>query len=65
MERAHLAGRSHEEMHRTSLKASVAVAVILTISVWAGGALLSFFGIGIPAFRIASGLLELFPGLSH
>jgi multiple antibiotic resistance protein len=54
-----MAGRSHEEMYRTTLKASVAVAVILTIAVWVGGALLAFFGIGIPAFRIAGGLLVL------
>ena len=46
-------------MYRTTLKASVAVAVILTIAVWVGGALLAFFGIGIPAFRIAGGLLVL------
>ncbi|MGA9664838.1 MAG: MarC family protein [Gallionella sp.] len=59
-----MAGRSHEEMHRTSLKASVAVAVILTIAVWAGGGLLSFFGIGIPAFRIAGGLLVLLIAIS-
>ncbi len=51
--------RRPEEMHRTALKASVAVAVILTLSVWVGDALLSFFGIGIPAFRIAGGLLVL------
>lgn len=51
--------RRPDEMHRTALKASVAVAVILTISVWAGDVLLSFFGIGIPAFRIAGGLLVL------
>ncbi|MGA7749921.1 MAG: MarC family protein [Gallionella sp.] len=54
-----MAGRPPEEMHRTTLKASVAVAVILTIAVWVGDALLSFFGIGIPAFRIAGGLLLL------
>jgi multiple antibiotic resistance protein len=46
-----MAGRSHEEMYRTTFKASIAVAVILTIAVWVGGALLSFFGIGIPAIR--------------
>src|SRR3972149_2172818 len=51
--------RRPEEMHRTALKASVAVAVILTLAVWVGDALLSFFGIGIPAFRIAGGLLVL------
>jgi len=54
-----MAGRRPEEMHRTALKASVAVAVILTLSVWVGDALLSFFGIGIPSFRIAGGLLVL------
>lgn len=46
-------------MHRTAFKASVAVAVILTLAVWTGDSLLSFFGIGIPAFRIAGGLLVL------
>ncbi|MBI5430997.1 MAG: NAAT family transporter [Nitrosomonadales bacterium] len=51
--------RRPEVMHRTALKASVAVAVILTLAVWVGDALLSFFGIGIPAFRIAGGLLVL------
>jgi multiple antibiotic resistance protein len=35
------------------------VAIILILSVWAGDALLSFFGIGLPAFRIAGGLLVL------
>lgn len=54
-----MADRRPEEMHRTALKASVAVAVILTLAVWVGGALLSFFGIGIPAFRIGGGLLVL------
>ena len=51
--------RRPEEMHRTALKAAVAVAVILILAVWAGNALLSFFGIGIPAFRIGGGLLLL------
>ena len=46
-------------MHHTALKASVAVAVILTLAVWTGDGLLSFFDIGIPAFRIAGGLLVL------
>ena len=51
--------RRPEVMHRTAFKASVAVAVILTLAVWTGDSLLSFFGIGIPAFRIAGGLLVL------
>lgn len=59
-----MAGRTSHEMERTTFKASVAVAVILTIAVWAGDALLSFFGIGIPAFRIAGGLLVLLIAIS-
>jgi len=51
--------RRPEVMHRTAFKASVAVAIILTLAVWSGDSLLSFFGIGIPAFRIAGGLLVL------
>ncbi len=53
------ADRRPKEMHRTAAKAAVAVAVILILAVWAGDALLSFFGIGLPAFRIAGGLLVL------
>lgn len=51
--------RRPEEMHHTALKTSVAVAAILILAVWAGDGLLVFFGIGIPAFRIAGGLLVL------
>ena len=54
-----MADRRPEVMHRTALKAAIAVAVILILAVWAGDGLLSFFGIGIPAFRIAGGLLVL------
>lgn len=51
--------RRPQEMQRTALKTAIAVAVILILAVWVGEALLSFFGIGIPAFRIAGGLLVL------
>lgn len=54
-----VADRRPEEMRRTALKTAVAVAVILILAVWAGDAMLSFFGIGVPAFRIAGGLLVL------
>lgn len=56
--------RRPEVMHRTASKASIAVAVILTLSVWTGDSLLSFFGIGIPAFRIGGGLLVLLIAIS-
>ena len=59
-----MAGRSPAEMYRTTLKASIAVAVILTLAVWVGDAMLTFFGIGIPAFRIAGGLLVLLIAIS-
>jgi multiple antibiotic resistance protein len=51
--------RRPQVMHRTAIKASIAVAVILTLAAWVGDGLLTFFGIGIPAFRIAGGLLVL------
>jgi multiple antibiotic resistance protein len=54
-----MAGRSPDEMHRTALKTASAVAIILILAVWVGDGLLSFFGIGMPAFRIAGGLLVL------
>ena len=54
-----MAGRSSEEMRRTAFKTAVAVAVILVFAVWAGESLLTFFGIGIPAFRIGGGILLL------
>lgn len=54
-----MADRSPEDMHRTAMKAAIAVAVILVLTVWAGDGLLIYFGIGMPAFRIAGGLLVL------
>ena len=54
-----MADRRPEVMHRTALKAAISVAVILVLAVWVGDGMLSFFGIGIPAFRIAGGLLVL------
>lgn len=54
-----MADRPPEEMPRTALKVSVAVAVILILAVWVGDNLLAFFGIGIPSFRIGGGLLLL------
>ncbi|MHB1586835.1 MAG: MarC family protein [Acidiferrobacteraceae bacterium] len=53
------ADKSAQEMHRIAAKTATAVAVILILSVWVGERLLDFFGIGVPAFRIAGGLLVL------
>ncbi len=56
--------RRPQEMHRIAAKTAVAVASILIFSVWAGDGVLGFFGIGIPAFRIAGGLLVLLIAIS-
>ncbi len=54
-----MAGRNPNEMHRTAGKVAVAVAIILIVAIWLGDGLLHFFGISIPAFRVAGGLLLL------
>ncbi len=53
------ADRSGADLRHTSMKTAVAVVVILLLSIWVGDGLLGFFGIGIPAFRVAGGLLVL------
>jgi multiple antibiotic resistance protein len=58
------AHKSTGEMRHIAAKASIAVGVILIISIWAGNFLLQFFGIGMPAFRIASGVLVLVMAIS-
>ncbi len=56
--------KSEVEIKRIAIKTAVAVAIILVISIWAGSAVLQFFGITMPAFRIASGLLVLLVAIS-
>ena len=58
------ANKSRSETKRIAIKSSMAVAIILVISIWAGGVVLQFFGITMPAFRIASGLLVLLVAIS-
>lgn len=58
------AHKSTGQMRHIAAKASIAVGVILIISIWAGNLLLQFFGIGMPAFRIASGVLVLLIAIS-
>lgn len=57
------AGRPHER-HRTALKACLAAAAILAVFAAAGGAIFAFFGITLPAFQIAGGILFTIMGMS-
>lgn len=58
------ANKSEPEVKRIAIKTAMAVAVILVISIWAGSTVLQFFGVTMPAFRIASGLLVLLVAIS-
>ncbi len=51
--------RSETEVKSIARVTAFTVAVVLIIAAWTGETLLSFFGIGIPAFRIGGGLLIL------
>lgn len=58
------AHKSVEETKAIAIKTALSVAIILVVTIWAGNALLAFFGITMPAFRIASGLLVLLVAIS-
>lgn len=58
------ANKSATEIKRIAIKTSIAVAIILVVSIWLGSIVLQFFGITMPAFRIASGLLVLLVAIS-
>lgn len=51
---AHEADRS-----RTAVRSSIAVGCVLVLSAILGKALLTFFGIGVPSFRVGGGILLL------
>ena len=51
--------RSPAERRQVANRTAFSVAIILLIVLWAGELILSFFGIGIPAFRTGGGLLIL------
>ena len=56
--------RSSTDRKRTAMVCASSVAMVLFISLLAGEAILHFFGIGLPAFRVAGGLLVLLMGIS-
>jgi multiple antibiotic resistance protein len=52
-----LTARSHKERRRAAVRACLAAAAVLAVFAAAGGWIFSFFGITVPAFQIAGGLL--------
>ncbi|NJD08642.1 MAG: antibiotic resistance protein MarC, partial [Methylococcaceae bacterium] len=56
--------RSPQERQRSAWIGAISVAVVMLIALVSGEAVLRFFGIGIPAFRVAGGILILSMGLT-
>jgi multiple antibiotic resistance protein len=52
-----LTARSRKERRRAAVRACLAAAAVLAVFAAAGGWIFSFFGITVPAFQIAGGLL--------
>ncbi len=53
------AGQNIVERKKTAITASIATALTMIISVWLGETILNIFGISIPSFRVAGGILLL------
>ncbi|TPQ28222.1 MarC family protein [Methylomonas koyamae] len=58
------ARKSPAERRQTAITAAFAVTMVLLTALLAGEPILRFFGIGLPAFRVAGGLLLLLMGMS-
>jgi multiple antibiotic resistance protein len=57
-------GKSVKQKRQIAVTTSTAVAIILIVMTWIGTPLLNFFGIKVPAFQIAGGLVLLIVALS-
>ena len=57
-------GRPREEKKKIAITASLAVALILVLCTWIGLPFLNAFGIRVPAFQVAGGLVLLLIALS-
>ena len=58
------ANQSPHERHRTGLLAAISVGLVLGVVLVTGEALLRFFGITIPSFRVGGGILILLMSIS-
>ena len=52
------------EQRKLALRASIAILIIMLVTLWTGENLLDFLGITIPSFRFAGGIILLLMGLS-
>ena len=52
------------DQQKIALKCSAAITIIMILTIWVGGQLLSVLGITISSFRCAGGIILLFTGLS-
>jgi multiple antibiotic resistance protein len=57
-------GWNEAERRRTARIVGLTVFTVLVLAVFIGGALLAFFGIGIPSFQVGGGILLLLMGIS-
>lgn len=55
---------TRRERRRTALIAGITIAVVLLVALFVGEALLRFFGITVPSFRVAGGILILLMALA-
>ena len=55
--RIRTAERSHEERVRLAGRVAVYAAAVMLVALWAGSYVLAFFGISLPALRVAGGLV--------
>src|SRR3990167_3101374 len=52
------------KQRKTAIQATIAILIIMLVTLWSGRSLLALLGITIPAFRFAGGIILLLMGLS-
>ncbi len=58
------AGDSEKERQHTAHLSALSVGIILLLAAFAGEAILGFFGLGLPSFRVGGGILVLLMAIS-
>ena len=58
------AGRTNQELRRIAITTGISVAIVLIVTIWTGEYILKIFGISLPAFQVAGGIIITIIGLS-